>query len=485
MDVTSPQGLSAIGLILVVLIGGLIIRSSQIREFLKDQWLRLAFFLATVVGLIVVWSLMSKEDLTPFESQVFNFLLFMFSVAASWVFSKIYSEQGASKSLRDYSVQVARGVMVLKSQLEVLTYWVEEKRTAVRDPVTDAHLEHVEETLKGFRAQADATLRGIAGVMGDALKQYQDTMDEINNTRTEATKEAAKLQAAMTAPNAGEFNKAELTAQLQALELRTTQKIEALSQRSSLPISIPQAQKIVTVDCPACHHANEIAIADGSGQTRSAKCPRCDARFNVHSSGTGEYFTRLIGVPLTSTGVGEPATIYVAGTTAPEPVPGLMAVAGVRMTKPSFTSIAHAIAAIVGASQDRHIQCSIADVQAQLINMRPQLATGLSVRQLMKMLFWSRLFQFTGPPSFKSPIANRVTPEEVAMAFCRSAGHRFFALGVPIENLPTLQAVAECFGAFISDGITPHSLLAEFTASYKLAQQGTVQPEAQSQAYGA
>jgi hypothetical protein len=74
----------------------------------------------------------------------------------------------------------------------VLADWIASKRIQAASyahsaEVTDGILEHIEQTLTGFRGMTDAALGGIAGVIGDALAQYQSVMEQISQIRLDAS----------------------------------------------------------------------------------------------------------------------------------------------------------------------------------------------------------------------------------------------------------------------------------------------------------
>ena len=269
------------------------------REFSPRFWLRLFLGTASIVGLVVIAILMAEESPSRTESALLNFLLFLFSVSASWAFSKMYSETSASENLRDYGVQVARGVMILQSQIRTLTQWISEKRqelpTELVNTAVDAHFEHVEEMLHSFQAQSEATLRGIASVIGDAFKQYEETIRQINTIRQKEAEERGKIISDAT--SADSLTNLDISNQfgdqLFALEQRTNQKIAQLAQQTSLPIDIPRLDRISKLRCPVCSIQNTITISSDPGSTRKINCISCGSTYNVHVDSSGNLFTRV------------------------------------------------------------------------------------------------------------------------------------------------------------------------------------------------
>jgi uncharacterized protein YukE len=427
-------------------------------QFFKDQWLRITFFVACVVGLGIVWNLMSKPSLTAFENQLFQFLLFACSVAASWVFSKMYSEHGTSKSLRDYSVQVARGVMVLQSQIDDLMVWISDKRLAVNDELFDSRLEHVDQILRGFKAQTDATLRGVAGVMGDAFKQYQDTIKQINQTRVEATKEAADIQANVNG-SSDKYLANDINLRLQELELRTSQKIETLLQKSTLPI--PISQKVITIPCPNCKENQETLIGDGGGQTKSLKCSACTSRYNVHSSGAGKYFTRLIFASTQS------EEIQLKNMTTQPLIPYVMVAIGQTYSREVFIALSHALIKHIAERKTTLADTSPKALIQKISQEVPEVSITL-IRKFMQMLFWGKLFQFDGVASQNVPVVNIFTLDDVIVCFCRAAGRSLrLVVGHPIELTDAIEQISRYFAPALSGNNLVTTLVSEFSTSYR------------------
>ena len=117
-------------------------------------------------------------------------------------------------------------------------------------------------------------------------------MDEIGKTRAKASKEAAKMQTEL-ATEENPAKKEEIFARLQDLEERTKEEISKLSQKSSLPIAKPEMVR-VPARCPVCEFNNIVSISSGAGQTRACNCRHCGSSFNLHCSGAGDYFTKII-----------------------------------------------------------------------------------------------------------------------------------------------------------------------------------------------
>jgi hypothetical protein len=151
-------------------------------NFIKKYSLNIILALAMAgLGIWMAYLIATSDGKSPKEGAYQAMVLTIASVIASLIVTKMYAEQGYGQNLRDHGVQIAGGIIVLKRQIEVLSEWVASKRSQMRagahiPEVTDAALEHIEQTLSGFRGMTDAALGGIAGVIGDALAQYESVM---------------------------------------------------------------------------------------------------------------------------------------------------------------------------------------------------------------------------------------------------------------------------------------------------------------------
>ena len=216
-------------------------------------------------------------------------LLTIASVIASLIVTKIYAEQGYSQNLRDHGVQIAGGIIVLKRQIEVLSEWVVSKRNQVRagahiPEVTDAVLQHIEQTLSGFRGMTDAALGGIAGVIGDALAQYESVMEQVSRIRLDALHQTREIeQKLQTAVSPAEIGA--LQTQIQEIALKTERDIAQLAPKSAIPI--PEQTKRLAEEvpllrpfscpCPACSKDNSVQMPNRAGETRTMNCACCGA----------------------------------------------------------------------------------------------------------------------------------------------------------------------------------------------------------------
>src|SRR5216684_586783 len=142
----------------------------------KSTWpdiiIRALLMLLVIAASVVMFYLMSRPNHTALETALEAVILTLASILASFLITKMYAEASYTRTLRDHGVQIASGIMVLKRQIESLTEWVAQKRSHLPngdgiDPY-DSILEHVEQTLLGFRDMTDSALGGIAGVIGDA-----------------------------------------------------------------------------------------------------------------------------------------------------------------------------------------------------------------------------------------------------------------------------------------------------------------------------
>src|SRR5579859_7309001 len=155
------------------------------RGFFGRNWLSLTL-LVLMAGVVfgMGYLMYFQPKPTPRETALEELIQTAAAIIAGTLGTKIYAEEGYSRGLRDRGVQIAGVLMMLKRQIETLAEWVVTKREGLdqggrhSDPPS-AVLEHVELTLQVFRGMTESALGGIAGVIGDALAQYDDVMDKI------------------------------------------------------------------------------------------------------------------------------------------------------------------------------------------------------------------------------------------------------------------------------------------------------------------
>ena len=168
--------------------------------------------------------------------------------------------------------------------------------------VTDAVLEHIEQTLAGFRGMTDAALGGIAGVIGDALAQYESVMEQISRIRLDALHQTREIeQKIQSAATSTEI--AALQTQIREISLQTERDIAQLARRSAIPIPEQQRRlaedtpltKTFSCDCPNCKRENSFQMPDRVGETRVVRCAHCQTTFNAHLALGGRVIARPLG----------------------------------------------------------------------------------------------------------------------------------------------------------------------------------------------
>ncbi len=349
--------------------------------------------------------------------------------------------------------------MVLQSQIDSLSEWVSEKRLGIRDELYDSRLEHIEQTLQGFRAQTDATLRGVAGVMGDALKQYQDTLNEINKTRDEASRAAATVKRELMQSN----QSSELNEKLMEIEQKATKKIDELMQKSAFPIPAPVTLNSIEIECPNCGSENSLAITSGTGQTKSTSCAHCAALFNVHSSGSGTYFTRLIRLSQSSQTIQNYSSHHIPNVSIPPSTQEVMIAIGHPYTIEQFKLFSLIlVSALNSALASENV--TINSLKQKMKEILPDQSSTI-ISGFIKMQFWGRSFKFEGAPSYNSIIKNSLSLDDVIVAFCRSAGR---TLKLSKSNLDLTNATNQIDKFFhpLHGGRLSSQLMQEFSVSY-------------------
>lgn len=422
--------------------------------FKSRNLLRGAVFIVLVA--IGVWAfyLVSSDKKTSLESDLLALILTSVSIAASWLASKVYAEVSASQSLRDYGVQIARGVIVLQSEIKLLSSWVARKRVTFSENQSpeslDAAFDHVQETLTTFRFQTDAALSGIAGVIGDALSQYDSVMDEIRKTREKAAAEADQIEKHMRGatdssprsespaqhPGASSAtslaNANDLAARLDELAKQTEEKIAALSRRSSLPIFEESPDRHYEVACPACSTINSGEMPDRAGETKVIRCTQCQSRFNIHSTTGRQLLVRLISVgPLHSSTPppGQPMSISASSVSVSADLVEA-AISDWPFLVPSDqlrTLIAVALK-LQSAAVDAGVKLSQTEMRDRLFANSEVSAAGISrkrVRGFVQALFYGRLFLYDPNVTISptSPFENQFSEGQVISAYVRACAH--------------------------------------------------------------
>jgi len=131
-----------------------------------------------------------------------------------------------------------------------------------------------------FRDMNNAALGGIAGVIGDALAQYETVMRQVSDIRGHALEKTSEIEKEIQIADPGQIK--ELQAQIKEIEEKSENKILELSRRTVLPIPAEVFKKRFSKACPHCGGINEFEMLDKHGETRTVICEKCGGRFNAH-----------------------------------------------------------------------------------------------------------------------------------------------------------------------------------------------------------
>jgi len=404
--------------------------TDQNESFRSKNWLSLAVIGLLVLVIVGVGYLMSAgPKQTEREAALEAAILTAASVAVSALVTKIYAEATYGQSLRDHGVQIASGMMVLKHQIEGLVEWVGQKRANVTSPIRQGYdangiLEHVELTLQGFREMTDAALGGIAGVIGDALAQYEAVMEQIGNLRLEAVKQTTQIQQEIsTAISSSEI--ARLQDQIQNIALRTEREISKLARKSALPIPEVGQKRSATVKCPHCNLEAKFEILDIQGQTQIVVCDGCGGKFNAHII-SGH---RVIARPL------------IAGGRTPLQQEAYSSLRRTRAWIPPY-KIESLISMAVdhdGRMKSRGEERTVSSLQAAMLSDVAKLSeAGISrgsVRRFFKLAFDGGSFK---PPegqrlSSRTAYVNDLKEQDLLAAYIRTCIHRISQF-VPLNS---------------------------------------------------
>lgn len=367
----------------------------------------------------------------------------------SWVVSKHYSQISAAHSLRDYGVQVARGVMVMQSNVRQLNEFVIEKRLAThtvqQELLVDAHLEHVQHTLIGLLKQADATLTGVAGIIGEDLKQHDDVVAQITAIRNQAASETKNLlltQSSVNAPSVTQSNPGdvlELSRKLDEIDRRASDLIANVSKSTRLPV-FEQAtiERTVSVMCPYCKSENAVLMSGMPGQTKLTDCMSCRRLFNVHMSPTGIAFVRGIGRVRPDANNDWKAWRL--------PFSAIQFSALAEMVCRAARDLSDPVLRTPDALMNKCRATAVTDASGAELSD--------SVRSDFVLICWfGRMFVFSGMPGLAETYSNaEITRENVVMAVARYVGHKFGSASTPVEPLLTDELIRAFLGSNLSNG---------------------------------
>jgi hypothetical protein len=263
------------------------------KSFWQKNWLTVVVvvLLMAVVVSMCFFLASNQTTTTPRETALETLILTVFSFAASFLVSKVFAERSYSQTLRDHGVQIASGIIVLKRQIENLSEWTALKRVAFkRDEPVEAAFEHVQYTLNMFRDMNDAALGGIAGVIGDALAQYETVMVQVSKIRGDALEKTNEIEKQMQIVDPGQIK--QLQDQIKEINEQSEKRISELSRSSLLPIPAPALKRKFSDKCPYCSGVNYFEMLDRPGTTKVVVCSNCGGRFNAHVAFGQRVFTR-------------------------------------------------------------------------------------------------------------------------------------------------------------------------------------------------
>lgn len=396
----------------------------------------LNIFLALVMVGLGIWMavlIATSDGKSPKEGAYQAIVLTIASVIASLIVTKIYAEQGYGQNLRDHGVQIAGGIIVLKRQIEVLSEWVVSKRNHMRvgahiPEVTDAVLEHIEQTLSGFRGMTDAALGGIAGVIGDALAQYESVMEQVSRIRLDALHQTREIEQKIeTAVSPAEIGV--LQAQIQEIALKTERDIAQLARKSAIPIpeqtkrlpeEVPLA-KPFSCACPSCSKENSLQMPNRAGETRAMNCGYCGAVYNVHVLSGSRVIARLPG---------QPRAISAGKTALQGTVLHRLRETQAYVDVGELATVLKRILSEDAALRTNQNQPSPGLLQQALFDAidsgNIKTVTRKTVRTVFKLLFQGRAFKFPSgsPASFSTPFVNSLKENDLYEIFAQSCLYR-------------------------------------------------------------
>jgi hypothetical protein len=386
-------------------------------------WILLGILLAG--GMIYL--LATRQSSTQLETGLITLILTAASTGISYFATKMYAEQTYKETLRDQGVQIARGIMELKGQIETLADWVTQKRLQLSQSAdindgTETTLEHVELTLQGFRGMTARAVGGIAGVIGGAFAEYETFLDQVSRIRGEGSERTYQIEERMqNAASAADLEK--LASEIETIRNETERKVSQLAKSAALPVPlVPQKRSFAAV-CPICGAGNACEMPERIGETRVLICKSCGEAFNAHLVSPQRVVTRKLPRPGEGPVAPEVENVLrqTDGWIAPDTLESLMAAA--------LNAHRH----IKKCQQEPSAENLQNTVLGEVANADPPISK-VTVRRFFKLVFFGRAFKFAEgvPPRFKSPYTNDLDEKTLLVAFVGQCVYRlanFLPLG--------------------------------------------------------
>lgn len=413
----------------------------KIPDTIRKEWPAILVTLFFAIVVITIAVILSKATLTDRESTLLTVLLTLFSVLASFVIARIYSRFTYSENLRDMGVQIARGIIVLERQTEILLSWVSGKRStldATSSPeVVDAALEHIQETLSSFLDMNDAALSGIAGVIGDALAQYEGVMEHISEIRNQASEQTQKVEAELAVARSHDEIK-RLTKLIDEISVDANKRISVLARSSSLPIPEKPARSMFFASCPNCGNETLEEMVDRQGETKVLQCENCEEHFNAHVTASPNLLTRPRG--------GFRASSLRKADGVSERVHNYLRSKGRYVDPDIVQSICDLTVESVGQVSENGAEITPYAVQQNAIavnNSRDNLISNTGIRRFFTFLVFGKFFEFEGNASteFKAPFDNELDIEALQLGYLLVVVNQLRThIELSVEDVPLITA---------------------------------------------
>lgn len=405
------------------------------------------------IALIVAMTILmvTTPKATPLENGLMTFILTAASCVISYLVSKFFAEQSFDQVLRDHGVQIARGIMELKTQIGSLSDWVGAKRSLLNSnsqsmDSADSALEHVELTLQAFKGLSDNAVGGIAGVIGDAYDQYEDFIQQVGRVRSEAQVETFEIEKEMESA-VSPMAMAKLQERINEIALQTERKISRLAKTASLPIPPTPATRLFSTQCPMCSGVTSFEMVERAGETKPILCKNCGGRFNAHLSAAQEIFTRAISGPRVTAHITQPV-VSSESWDNPQDVQGEarnLLQKTQAFVDPNF--LREILQLVVRHDRElRRVQPNPSPwaLQASVLADQNKKISHVGVRAFFKMIFLGDGFEFEveSKKTFKTPYTNALLEIELEKAFVRGSFGRLSKLRpISLENSGDLAAV--------------------------------------------
>lgn len=392
-------------------------------KFLKSNSFEIVTLVISIV-IVTALALLTLDDgeKTPLENQLISYLMFVFSAIISWIFSKMYSERGATRELAKYGVQLAIGMVVLRRNVAVLKRRISERIASNVPEAFLNDLETVQFALDVFDSQVEGSLKSMTGIIDDALKEQDEVLKLIREKEQTADK---RINTIIENESINDDQKA---LEIDRLKAEMREEIRNAVRNAPLPISFESLRedvpRQVTAGCPHCGADNTFTILGNPGQTKLVKCSNCGRGFNAHVRPGGSIFVRkhLSPAGLVRYPYGPLQSDYEWQSS----LKSLKDEFAKLWEAHEFGEIVNIVFASVSELQSRPDEFNVSKLFKRVAELASQGGVPANaVRKMVYYVFRSGVFRFDGAGSYQALISGRYQLQDILGGLCRSMGFQY------------------------------------------------------------